>query len=141
MKVERSQFGYHLVLEAGEDIDASFRRFARDVRPPSCHIMGIGSVQDLVLGHYDSILDEMKVKRFADSMELSSFVGNLTWMHDEPMLHAHAVAADREFRVSAGHFLGGVVSVTGEFAVILDHVRIVREKPEGKAYGLIVEFL
>lgn len=141
MKVERSDFGYHLILDAGEDIEAGLLRFAHDHSPPSCHIVGIGSVQDLVLGHFDSVVGELVERRFTDSLELTSFIGNLTWLRDEPLLHAHAMAADREFRVVGGHFVSGRISVTGEFALILDRLRIIRQQPEGKPYGLVVEFL
>lgn len=141
MRVERSDFGYHVILDAGEDIETAFLRFARDQRPPSCHIVGIGSVQHLVLGHFDAAAGQLVERRFTEGMELTSFVGNLSWVRDEPLLHAHAMAADREFRVFGGHFVSGRVSVTGEFAVFLDRLRIRREVPEGKPYGLVVEFL
>lgn len=137
MRVEKAEFGYHVILQQGEDIGASFVQLARDHRPPSGHVVGVGSVRDLVLGFYDVLVDALVEKRFPHDMELTSFVGNLSYLADEPVLHAHVTASDREFRVVGGHFLGGTINVTGEFALILDRVRLVREKPEGKQFSLL----
>ena len=137
MRITRADFGYHVVLDPDDVIEECFFRFAKDERPPSLHIVGMGSVKELKIGFYDSLTDQFVEKRLDDCLEMTSFIGNLAYQHDIPILHAHVTAATRDFQLVGGHFISGRVNMTGEFALLLDQVAIQRRVPLGRSIPLI----
>lgn len=137
MRVDKADFGYHINLNADDVIEDCFFRFAEEHKPPSSYIYGMGSIKDLKLGFYDSLTDQFIEKVVDDCLEMTSFMGNLTYQHDVPILHAHITAAFRDFSIIGGHFISGRINVTGEFAVYTDHLWIRRAIPKGRSIPLI----
>lgn len=137
MRVNRADFGYHIILDADDVIEECFFRFAQEEKPPSSHIVGMGSLKELKIGFYDSLTDQFIERRVDDCLEMTSFIGNLTHQHDIPILHAHVTVANRDFQLFGGHFISGRVNMTGEFGVYLDHAWIQRAIPNGRSIPLI----
>jgi len=127
MHVETTDKGSWIVrIDRGEDVLETLVAFVRERDVPSGEIRGIGAIRDVELGYFDP--DERTYLRtsFPGSMELVSFLGNIAWTDDGPMIHAHAVVAGPDLVARAGHLFRGVVSVSGEFYVTPRGVRVRR---------------
>ncbi|MFH0945798.1 MAG: DUF296 domain-containing protein [Planctomycetota bacterium] len=118
MKVLRAERNLLLVrVDLGEEIVDSLVSVAREHGIRAATVTGLGAVRDTRLGYFDAEAREYRTRDFPGVLELVSFIGNLALFKGEPMLHAHVVVADEEFRCHGGHLMHATVAVTGEFSV------------------------
>ncbi|HXG92163.1 MAG TPA: DUF296 domain-containing protein [Blastocatellia bacterium] len=115
MKTKRTEDGFLIVLDVGDEIIASLKEMAATERIGMASFTAIGAVRDVVLGYLDlDVKDYLKREFGSDSMELVSLIGNLARLNGEPVVHCHAVVGDREMRVYGGHLFQAVASATAE---------------------------
>lgn len=118
MKVLRAEQDLFMVrVDLGEEIVESLVTVAREHGVRAATVTGLGAVKDAQLGYLDTETREYRTRDFPGVFELVSFVGNLALFEGEPMLHAHVVLSDEEFRCFGGHLMHAKVGVTGEFAM------------------------
>ena len=127
MDWRQSDTDYVVRLDRGEEIMSTLTRFLveQDIRAGS--IIGIGAVEETVLGYYDARSGEYLRKPFPGEAELVVFAGNITMVDGAPFIHAHAVISDASFQALSGHFFSGVIAVTGEFQLRTSSLDIHRE--------------
>lgn len=115
MKIKRTEDGFLIVLDVGDEVIASLKKLASIERIGAASLSGIGAVRNVVLAYLD-IDSKQYLKRElgSDSMELVSMIGNLALLDGEPVAHVHAVVGDRELRVYGGHLFEATTSVTVE---------------------------
>lgn len=114
MKVKRTETGFLVVLDAGDELIASLKKIATAERIGAASVTGIGAVRDSVLGYLDLDRKLYLKREYPDSMELISLAGSLTRLEGEPFPHCHATLGDREMRVVGGHLFQATASVTVE---------------------------
>lgn len=115
MKVKRTETGFLVVLDVGDEVMSSLKKLATEERIGMASLTGIGAVKDVVLGYLDLNQKEYLKRRLgSDSMELIAMTGNLALLEGGPVAHCHAVVGDREMRVFGGHLFEASVSVTVE---------------------------
>jgi uncharacterized protein len=139
MKVKRTETGFILILDVGDEVIASLKKLAAAERIGTGSLTGVGAVRDVVLGYLD--LDQKQyLKREFDSasMELVALTGNLALLDGEPVAHCHAVVGDREMRVFGGHLFEATVSVTVEIFVRVYAGEIARRFDDASGANLIV---
>jgi len=139
MLVVRTEGGFVVRLDAGEEVRGS--RAAVVVREGiagGC-ISGIGTLRNTTIGYFDRERREYDKRRIDAEMELVSLSGNITWVDGEhhPMIHAHVTLAGPDFVSIGGHLFSGEIAVTGELFVIPTEVRIAREFDERTGLKLI----
>ena len=128
MKVKRTETGFLVVLDAGDEVIASLKKLAAAERIGMASLAGIGAVKDVTLGYLDLDQKEYLKREFnGDSMELVSLAGNLALLDGEPVAHCHAVISDREMRAFGGHLFQATVSVTVEIFLRVYEGEIVRQ--------------
>jgi len=69
----------------------------------------IGALKDAKLGFYDQKKHEYLETMLSAPQEIASCVGNISMKDGIPFVHAHAVLADQNDNIKAGHLLGGKV--------------------------------
>ncbi len=69
----------------------------------------IGALKRAKLGFYDQEKHEYREITLDSPHEIASCVGNISVKDERPFVHAHAVLADKNGNVKAGHLLEGVV--------------------------------
>ncbi len=80
-------------------------------------LSGIGQVKNVQLGYFKekgNYSEEIFIKPF----EILSLTGNIIKQDDEYLLHIHAVLGDENKKTIGGHFINGVISVTGEIVIL-----------------------
>jgi uncharacterized protein len=138
MKIKRTETGFLVVLDVGDEVTESLKRLAATERIGMASFTGIGAVKDVVLGYLD--LDQkqyLKRELGPDSMELVSMTGNLALINGEPALHCHVVVGDRELRVFGGHLFEASVSVTVEIFLRVYEGELAREFDPNSGANLI----
>jgi len=114
MDWRRSGDDWVIRLDRGEEIMASLTRLVQEQDLRCGSLLGIGAVEEVVLGFYDARSGEYLRRTFPGEWELVSLAGNITAVDGRPFVHAHAVLSDASFQCRAGHFFSGVVAVTAE---------------------------
>ncbi len=137
MRSIKTEAGYVVRLDMGEEIMETLLAFVHDEKIMGGNISGIGAVKDTTLGFFDLHRRQYDRHEFADDMELVSFNGNITWFEDEPMIHAHAVVAGPDLAARGGHLFSSQIAVTGEFHVVTNERRIDRVRNEQTKLNLI----
>lgn len=135
MRIKKSPFGYIVLLTADEDVIDQIITFARDVELPGAFITGIGSIKDVTLGVYRLSEDDFLTRAVTGPLELTNFTGNIGYLDENPLLHAHVTAFDHQFACHGGHLLFARVHLMVELAVFSDTSRIFREPSPGKTYS------
>ena len=115
MKIKRTESGFLLVLDVGDEIIASLKKLAEAERIGLASLTGIGAVRGAVLGYLDLDQKQYLKREFgSESMELLSLVGNMARLEGQPVAHCHVVLGDREMRTFGGHLVQATASVTVE---------------------------
>lgn len=115
MKAKRTETGFLIALDAGDEIISSLKRIAESERIGLASIQGIGAVRDAVLGYLDLDQKQYLKRQFgSESMELVSLLGNMARLEGAPVVHCHVVLADREMRSFGGHLFEATATVTVE---------------------------
>lgn len=138
MKVKRTETGFLVVLEVGDEVMDSLIKLAAAERIGMASFTGIGAVKDVVLGYIDLNQKEYLRRKFgADSMELVALTGNLALLDGEPVAHCHVVVVDREMRAYGGHLFRATVSVTAEIFLRVYEGEITRQFDADSGANLI----
>lgn len=112
----RTPTGYLMVLRQGADVFARLEHLAVAEAIPSASFTGLGFVH-ATFGFWDAAKKVFEPQTFRD-VELGSLVGSLAWKQGQPSVHAHGVAAGRDFRAYGGHLLALEVG-TGSLEITL----------------------
>lgn len=138
MKVKRTETGFIMVLDIGDEVIDSLKKLAAAERIGVASLTGIGAVRDSVLGYIDLEQKHYLRREFPGSMELVSLTGNMALLNDEPFAHCHAVLGDREMRVFGGHLFQATVSLTVEIFLRVYEGQIARRFDANSGANLIV---
>ena len=121
--------GYLIRLEIGEEIIAAVTAFVRRKRIKSGWLLGLGAVDNAVLGVYDLKRREYDKRTFKPIHELINLTGDISWLGKDPVLHVHAVIADNALKTSGGHLFAARCAITVE-AMLTPWTRKATRKPD-----------
>lgn len=113
--------GFLVVLRQGDNVFAHLERLADAEALPSASFTGLGFVH-ATFGFWDAQRQMFDPKTFRD-VELGSMVGSIAWKEGKPSIHAHGVAAGRDFRAYGGHLLDLEVGTGSVEITVLRHDR------------------
>lgn len=80
-------------------------------------IEALGAVQEARLGFYDQQTREYQFHTFAQPLEITKLIGNISLKDGNPFVHAHITLADDEGRAFGGHLAPGTVVFACEFVI------------------------
>lgn len=100
-------------LDPGDEVLASLETLRDDLGLEQGFLMGIGAVDEVVLGHYDVSEQAYNEERFTGQYEVTSFLGNV----GPDKIHTHIQLGNEEFESLGGHCSEAVVSGTFEIVV------------------------
>ena len=141
MQFQENDGNFLVILEKGELLMASLTKFAIANKLKGAIFSGIGALENVELGAYDTKTKEYIRKTFNEvAYELISINGNLSLKDGELFVHIHAALGDHDFSVFGGHLFEAVVAVTAEISVKPLNFTPIRELHEGVGLGLICKF-
>ncbi|RZK21431.1 MAG: DUF296 domain-containing protein [Flavobacterium sp.] len=128
---------YMVIFFKEDEVVSGLTDFALNYDVKSAHFHGIGSAFSLELGWFDFDRLEYQVIPVGIA-EVTSFMGNITWMDGKPVVHAHATASLRGGDVKGGHLLTLKVGPTFEVIVTVEPT-LLNKKIDGEFHaGMIV---
>jgi uncharacterized protein len=117
MKYAETSDGYMLRFEKGEEIMAGLSAFISEKKIPSGSLWGIGAITDITLGYFSSHEKKYYKQAFNDEYELLSLSGNISYLNDTPMVHAHIVVSKTDYSLLGGHCFSAKVAITVEIYI------------------------
>ena len=117
MKAKKVENGYFLRIDKGEEIVSTITDFIARENIRSGAVAGIGALTKVELGYFDRNGKEYLKKTFNNVYELLSLTGNVAYIDNKPILHAHCMLGDADYNVTGGHLFKGTVAVTGEIFI------------------------
>ncbi|MFC1527925.1 PPC domain-containing DNA-binding protein [Candidatus Neomarinimicrobiota bacterium] len=117
MQYKKHDNTYLVYLERGESVVEKLTEFCKAHHIFNGHISGIGAVNNIELGAYDTIKRKYIKKTFNKDHELITYQGNVMLLEDEPFIHAHITIGNHNMEIFGGHLFSMNVSVVGEFII------------------------
>jgi len=93
--------------------------------------------KELELGYFDAHKRSYVRKKFNDEYEFTSFVGNVSMLDDEILIHCHVTITDAGFNAFGGHLFKGVVPATLEIVLFPFTEPLVRKEDEATGLNLL----
>ncbi len=108
---------YFVYLEKGESVVIELTDFCKEHKIFNGYISGIGAMNNIEIGSYDTSRKEYIKKIFKDDHELITTQGNIMLLNDEPLIHAHITIGNHNMEIYGGHLFSMDVAVVGEFII------------------------
>ena len=107
-----------VVLDAGDEVMASLKRFVTKESLEAAQFTAIGAFRSAVLGYFDWESKDYRRLPVDEQVEVASFIGDLAQGPDnKPSLHIHCVLGRRDGHAVAGHLMEAHVRPTLEVIV------------------------
>ncbi|MEO0072317.1 MAG: PPC domain-containing DNA-binding protein [candidate division WOR-3 bacterium] len=117
---------YILKLQADEEIIDTIKQFAIAKKIKSGFLWGIGTAKEITLGYYDVKEKLYKKRLFIEDHEISSLIGNISYIGTDPIIHIHIVISPENFVSYSGHLFSAKVSATCEIMIKTYSKKIMR---------------
>ena len=115
-------------LDVGEEIISSIMNILKNEKISFATITGIGATNDFTVGTYDVTNQFYKKSNYKGVYEIVSLLGNTSTMNNEPYIHIHMSAADKNNNVVGGHLNEAYISATAEIVLEIIEANVDRIK-------------
>lgn len=116
--MQYKEFGNTFILkfEQHEELIRELKKFREEKNIKNASLTGIGAINSITLGFYDTSKQTYIEQSMHRPFELSSLMGNISTENpdSEPIIHLHATISDKDFRTYGGHVFRAIVSKTIE---------------------------
>ena len=139
MEARHDDFIHIIRIDPGEKIMESLVSYlaGRESDIPSGFLTGIGATSCCEIGWFDLTDQEYKTHLVEENCEITSLVGNISWVEGKPIVHAHITLGRKDYSIVGGHLIDGTISVTCEIYIHLAHTVITRKPGIYKGLKLI----
>lgn len=128
MEYRQFERNYVIRIQKSEEILKAIKEVCEKEHVSLAAVSGIGAVNDVTLGVFDSEKLQYESQRFTGDMEIASCTGNVSRKDGETYLHLHMVVGNvMKGLVHAGHLNRAVISLTGEFILHVIDGEVERE--------------
>jgi predicted DNA-binding protein with PD1-like motif len=117
LKIDAQHFLVRLVR--GEEIVASLKKLAEQEQIKLAMVQGLGAVNDLTVGVFDTVTKEYKSNHFTGAFEMLSLTGTIDTMNGEFYSHYHIAVGDKDGHAWGGHLNAALISATAELILTL----------------------
>lgn len=135
MEYKRQRNTVIVRVDKGEDIIKELLGLSEKENILFASVSGLGAVNDIELGIFDTSEKRYHSKRFTGDFEITSLVGTLSRKDKKPYIHVHMSVGNvltNEF--FGGHLNKAIVGATAE--IVLNVVEIVVEREFVEEIGL-----
>lgn len=120
MQFKQNDNTYFIYLEKDEPVVDVLTNFCKEHNILNGYISGIGAVNNIELGAYDTSTKGYIKRTFKETYELISYQGNIMLLDDKPFIHAHITIGNHNMELFGGHLFSMNIAVVGEF--IIQHI-------------------
>ena len=115
-------------LDVGEEIISSIMNILKNEKISFATVTGIGATNDFTVGTYDVTNQLYNKSNYKGVYEIVSLLGNTSTMNNEPYIHIHMSAADKNNNVVGGHLNEAYISATAEIILNIIETNVDRIK-------------
>lgn len=119
MDHRKTERGYLIRLDRGEELIATLTAFLAEMNIRCGAVTGIGAVDRLELGLFTMASREYLHRHFEGEWEIASITGNISMLEGAPFPHIHGVFSDVDCRLIGGHVFAARVAVTCEIDLVV----------------------
>ena len=120
MEFKKMDATHYLVrLARGEEIVASLKALALKEKIQLAQVQGLGAVNDLTVGVYDTEAKVYRSNHFTGAFEMLSLSGSIDTMKGEFYSHYHIAVGDKDGHAWGGHLNQAYISATCELMLTL----------------------
>lgn len=117
MEYKKFDDKYIVRLDRGEEVIESLMTFIRKEGITLGSITGLGASDNVEIGLFNIEKKEYKKNTYNGDYEITSLIGNISTMDNEPYLHIHINLADEDNKVIGGHLTKCIISATCELFI------------------------
>lgn len=128
---------YVIRLNKNDEVVSSIKEVCENENITLGSISGIGAVNFVEAGLFDTEKKEYHSNKFEEDMEIVSLSGNISTMNNEVYLHFHICIADKNGNAFGGHLNKALISATGEIIIHQIEAKINREFNEAVGLNLM----
>lgn len=110
MKSKKFTNFYILKISRGEEIQKAIEEFSKSHAKNGGFFIGLGAVAGVTLAHYSVKNKKYSQKIIKRPLELTNLAGNVCFSKGKIIVHSHAIFADKNLKVIAGHLVKAKVS-------------------------------
>ena len=126
------------VLETGDEVFASLKRFANDERLSAAQISAIGAFSRATLMYFEWDTKQYRTIPVDEQVEVAALTGDIALdQRGEPALHLHVVLGRRDGTTRGGHLLEAHVRPTLEVVLVESPEHLRKETDEETGLALI----
>jgi uncharacterized protein len=114
-----------------ENVISGLTEIAQSLGITAGWVNGLGALAQAELGYYE--IESRTYRRLAieEDVEITSLVGNVSWVDDSAFFHLHATLGKKDFSTVAGHLFQGTAGATVEIALFsFPGIRLERRRDE-----------
>ena len=127
---------YAIIFSKGDEAVSGLTEFAQNYKVKSGHYQAVGDALHVEAGWFDYQRKEFLVISL-DSVEVTSFTGDIAWYNKKPVAHTHMSASMKDGSVKGGHLLALIVGPTLEVIVTVEPTQLYKRLNEEFKAGLI----
>lgn len=130
MEILKAKDKYIIRIDKGEEVMQCMKKFIEEENVRAGSITGIGAVDLIETGLYNTTKKAYDAKIFEGDFEITNFSGNITTMNGEHYLHMHITFTDEDLRAYGGHLNNAIISGACEIVVDVIDATIERKLDE-----------
>lgn len=130
MEYKKFEDTYVVRLDRGEELIETLKEFVKKEKITLGSISGLGASNFVEVGLFNIETKEYKKNVYEKDMEITSVIGNISTMGNEPYLHIHINLSDENNNVIGGHLSKCIISATCELFIQKVEGRVDRTKSE-----------
>ena len=124
-------------LDIGEEIISSIMNILKNEKISFATVTGIGATNTFTVGTYDVTNQLYKKSNYKGVYEIVSLLGNTSTMNNEPYIHIHMSAADKNNNVVGGHLNEAYISATAEIVLNIIETNVDRIKDPNTGLNIV----
>ena len=97
---------------------ASLKKAVKDKKMKAGFIMGLGASNNIEIAFFDSRKKKYITKKLKSDYEITALIGNISYLNNEPIIHAHVNLSDENYQTVGGHLISAVISGTFEGLIL-----------------------
>ncbi|MFH1590918.1 MAG: PPC domain-containing DNA-binding protein [archaeon] len=131
MKAIKTDYGFLLKIESGEEVISSITGFCEEQGLGAGVMLGLGAVRDAELAYYNPETKEYETRLFDEQMEVVSFLSNIAMEEGKVLLHPHCTLGRKDFSLIGGHLIRAEAKPVLETHIFKDSTSVKRALDTG----------
>lgn len=116
-----------LRFDVGDNLFETLEEFVKSNNINSGNFSAIGSAKEATLSYFNLETKQFEDQKIIENIEIVSLSGNIAWMNNEPIIHAHGVFSKKDLSTFGGHVKKLVISATCEVVLNTFNEQIFRK--------------